>query len=103
MNIWRNTKRHDGIVRKFWRDSPEQFRHKSATIPPNTQKIGGVAVMAEMGEKSGEWGAFCAIYPGRKTLSKRKRTRENSPPPKRGTDISTAPGPRGRSPGLLNT
>jgi len=38
MDIWRNTERHDGIVRRFWRDSPEQFRHKSATIPPNTQK-----------------------------------------------------------------
>ena len=37
MDIWRNTERHDGIVRRFWRDSAEQFRHirhHSAINPP---------------------------------------------------------------------
>ena len=74
MDIWRNTERYDGIVRRFWRDSAEQFRHKSATIPPNTQKIGGVAVMADMADMAELWRDSGGITRGSNTLQRQKGT-----------------------------
>jgi len=52
---------------EFYRINPPH----SATIPPNTQKIGGVAVMADMAEW---WRDSGGITRGSNTLQRQKGT-----------------------------